>query len=97
MIYCHDCRFRIASNLRSEVSYCLFYNTPIEAVLGCENGESKSITNADRIRGKDDESLADFFNNEAFLAPWCDMSCGDVEEIPCRKCIFKWLKQEYAE
>lgn len=51
-------------------------------------------SNADRIRGKDDDGLADFFYNEAFLAPWCDMSCGDVEEIPCRKCILKWLKQE---
>lgn len=56
--------------------------------------EAKPKTNADRIRGKDDEGLAEFICSEMFLTPWCDMSCGDVEEFPCRKCVLAWLKQE---
>lgn len=55
---------------------------------------SEKKTNADRIRGKDDEGLAEFIYSEMFLIPWCDMSCGDVEEPPCRQCVLKWLKQE---
>lgn len=94
MIYCNDCKFRITSNLRSEVSYCSYYNTPLEAVLGCGSGKSKIITNADRIRAMSDEELAKFFDSELFLSPWCDMSCGYVEEAPCRQCMVKWLKQE---
>lgn len=51
-------------------------------------------TNADRIRAMTDEGLARFFDFEAFLCPWCDVSCGGVEELPCRQCILKWLKRE---
>lgn len=63
--------------------------------MGCGGqGEKPRITNADRIRAMTDEEMARFFDLEAFLCPWCDMSCGDVEEIPCRQCLLKWLKQE---
>ena len=51
-------------------------------------------SNADRFRAMPDEELAKFFDTELFLSPWCDMSCGYVEEAPCRQCMLKWLKQE---
>lgn len=54
-------------------------------------------TNADRFRAMTDEELAMFFDLEAFLCPWCDVSCGGVEELPCRQCILKWLKQEVSD
>lgn len=67
---------------------------------GCETLEgvpvkySEKKTNADKIRNMTDEEMARFFDLEAFLCPWCDMSCGDAEELPCSKCMLEWLKQE---
>ena len=86
MIYCKDCKFRTASNLMSDVSYCTYYNNPIVAILGCDLGESKIITNADRIRAMTDEELADeifrWFN-------WLNAVEWDDNRI------IEWLKQPY--
>lgn len=61
-----------------------------------ENGKDINVTtNADRIRNMTDEELAKFFDSEACLFPWCDMSC--TESISCRPCVMKWLKQECAD
>ena len=103
IVCCKDCIYSAPSNLAgnfaelSNLVYCTYYKHNISIIRGCGNGKPKLKTNADRIRWKDDDGLADFFYNEAFLAPWCDMSCGDVEELPCRQCILEWLKQECAE
>ena len=103
IVCCKDCVYSAQSNLAGDFAelsnfvYCTYYKHNISIIRGCSNGKPKPKTNADRIRNMTDEELAKFFDCEACLFPWCDMSCGDVEEIPCRKCIFKWLKQEYAE
>ena len=65
--------------------------------MNCTEFKKPPPTNADRIRGKDDEGLAEFIYSEMFLIPWCDMGCGNVEEPPCRKCVLKWLKQEVSD
>ena len=90
MIYCPDCRFRIVSNLRSGASYCAYYNSPNETILGCESGESKIITNADRIRAMSDEELAKTISGEE-IYPWCTKPC---EYDNCTDCVLAWLKQE---
>lgn len=59
-----------------------------------ESVVKKPQTNADLIRGKDDEGLAEFIYSEKFLTHWCDMDCSNIEEPPCKECILRWLKQE---
>ena len=81
---CSDCK----NNGTQICSVCCSYQ-------GCpDRWEAKPKTNADRFRAMSDEELAKFFDTELFLSPWCDMSCGYVEEAPCRQCMLKWLKQE---
>ena len=63
-------------------------------VCGADMRVGSDMTNADRIRAMSEEELARFFDLEAFLCPWCDVSCGGVEELPCRQCVLAWLKQE---
>ena len=70
------------------VLYTLFLNR--DDFLKFVNGN----TNADLIRHMTDEELAKFIYYELFLSPWCDMSCGYVEETPCVECTLEWLKQE---
>ena len=77
---------------------CNSYFNLEEIFAEASDGKDINVTtNADRIRNMTDEELAKFFDCEACLFPWCDMSCGDIEEIPCRKCILKWLKQEVSK
>lgn len=95
MIYCKDCKFRVASNLRSDVSFCTYYNHPLVAILGCDSGKSNIITNADRFfRNATNEQLAQYMDKIA--------SC---EFCPARRerCVYghgcidawlEWLKQE---
>ena len=97
MIYCKDCKFRTASNLMSDVSYCTYYNNPIVAILGCDLGESKIITNADRIRAMTDEELADWISNQGVDCAYCRIESLCYEECKCADCDkawLKWLKQE---
>lgn len=75
------------------VLYNLFLNRD-DFMKFVSGKDINATTNADRIRGKDDEDLAEFIYSEMFIIPWCDMDCGNVEEPPCRQCILKWLKQE---
>lgn len=79
----------------TEDGYCKKYSDE-EVKSWCVQGPCKDErpSNADRIREMTDEGLARFFDTEAFLAPWCGMSCGYVGETPCRQCMLKWLKQE---
>lgn len=94
MIYCPDCRFRIVSNLMPEVSYCLYHNAPNETILGCECGESKIITNADRFRAKSDEELAQYMDKIASceFCPARRERCGYGHG--CIDAWLEWLKQE---
>ena len=103
IVCCKDCIYSDQTNLAGNYAepfnyvYCTYYKHIISIVRGCGNGKPKQKTNADRIRAMSDEELAKFFDSEACLFPWCDMSCGDVEETPCRQCILKWLKQEVSD
>lgn len=51
------------------------------------------MTNGDRIRKMTDEELCDFL--DGFLCNEIDM-CRS-EDIDCRDCKMKWLKQEAKE
>ena len=86
-IYCKDCKFRTESNLPYPSFYCTHFNCHCE-LLGCDEGERKTKTNADRIRNMTDEELADeilgWFN-------WLNAVEWDDKRI------IEWLKQEVKE
>ena len=84
---CNDCAERTRCDM-AEIG-----RGPL-AISACYCYKKGNPTHADRIRGEDDEGLAEFIYSEMFLIPWCDMDCGNAEEPPCRKCVLKWLKQE---
>ena len=99
IVYCKDCAYAEPNNLDAYHAtkigvFCKRYRQNTAGIHGCDNGKPKQKTNADRIRGKDDEGLAEFIYSGMFLIPWCDMDCGNVEEPPCKECILRWLKQE---
>ena len=50
-------------------------------------------TNADRIRSKTDEELADLLSGEN-IYPWCLKEPCPEE---CRECILSWLKEEVKD
>lgn len=91
MICCIDCKFREESNLGYGRFYCSYNNHPLEGVLGCENGKSKIITNAERIRNMEDDELAKTLSGDQ-IYPWCTEEPCKYDS--CTDCVLAWLKQE---
>lgn len=87
--YCKDCKYRAVSNLPYDSFFCTHFGATCEN-LGCDEGEPKAKTNADRFRAKSDEELAKTLSGEE-IYPWCAKPC---EYDNCTDCVLAWLKQE---
>ena len=62
----------------------------------CSAYEQRAMTNADRIRSMTDEELAETFTCiDMFCCPIKSASCP--EELSCKNCFMRWLKQEATE
>lgn len=90
-VYCKDCKFREKSNLPYDSFFCTHFKGNIE-MLGCDEGESKAQTNADRIRSMTDEELASVITDD-----WCEIVCSGTDYLcdgNCEQYVLKWLKEE---
>lgn len=104
IVCCKDCVYSAPSNLAgdfaelSNLVYCTYYKNNISIIRGCDNGKPKAKTNADCIRAKSDEELAEFIARQRFCAvnPIADKLGIDVTTafIVGRKNVLDWLKQE---
>ena len=92
---CRECKH---IETRGANEYCTYHDAYI-GWHGCEYGEPKPQTNADRIRGMTDEELADIFVMEQLYKP-CPSEeyqghCKDKTD--CRECWLNWLKSPVEE
>lgn len=71
--------------------------------VGCPDGKTKPMTNADRIRSMTDEELAnkmyDWFSDDCLSCPVLkdDCSAWNIGNIRCYDALLEWLKQEAAD
>ena len=97
--YCKDCKFREKSNLPYDSFFCTHFKSNIE-MLGCDEGESKAQTNADRIRNMTDEELAGYLHTIRYA--WsCPVrvsgnKCHEHNDN-CNECWLEWLKEEATD
>lgn len=91
-IKCKECKFKAAP--LGDSTYCNKQKRIVYA-SGCNHGELKRITNADRIRAMTDEELADFFGSIIH-----DYGQGTAEIEGAGYVIddwLNWLKEEAKE
>lgn len=84
---CNECRHK---ETRGANEYCTYHDAYI-GWHGCEYGEPKPQTNADRIRAMTDEELA------RWIATTADDNCPDTAherycDNRCGECWLDWLK-----
>lgn len=81
---------------RTSDNQCQKYSDPLRNTMswcvGDEPCESRTFTNADRIRLMSDEELASFLYHSWDNSSWCNGCCD--EECSCEPCWLDWLKQE---
>lgn len=57
------------------------------------NEDTKTQSNADRIRSTDDELATMLHAVSMGYKPWCDYHCENEGDDGCDNCIKNWLKQ----
>ena len=96
IVYCKDYVYAEPNNLDAYNAvkrgvFCTRYNQNTAGIYGCDNGKSKTKTNADRIRAMSDEELAKTISGDQ-IYPWCTEEPCKYDS--CTDCVLAWLKQE---
>ena len=100
MTTCDECKYR---EITGQNKFCRWHNAYI-GWHGCENGEKKPQTNADRIRAMSDEELAETLRSLTDCVrcfAWDKDECDIWQqrpcytgEIPCKEMWNRWLQKE---
>ena len=88
MKYCKDCWNEGRCKVQGRT-----VDFPVDDGVCLEFDEVKNMTNADRIRGTDEELATMLHAVKLGYAPWCDYHCENEGDDGCDNCIKKWLQQ----